>query len=447
MEQMAEQLKDSDPLVADTIDDALHAAREKTLAGQMREAGREMEQNQLGQASSAQQQSMRTLDELLDILSNRRERELGRLVKKLREAEQQLDKLRQEQEGLKKKLQQAAKNPNDAEKKRELERLTREQKRLEEEAQRFARSLKRLQADQASKSAGRAGGKMGAAGEAGDQGDAAAAAEQAEAAQQDLEDTQKQLAEQRKKAEADLAHEQVARLQDTVTALRQQQEKILFETKHYDELARDSGGLRRAQLLSLRDVAHQQRALGTDVGALAQKLSAGAGAFELALKAVERVMTQAAERLDDHDTSESTQGRQRLAIERLAQMLKAFERGKKKPQNQQAGGKQGGQGGQQGQGGEGSASVAELRLIKLMQESINDRVREISEKHGGDGRNLTPDEQQEYSDLSQQQADLADLLLELSKPAPEANEDQDLKKLLDPEPGRSKAGDKPEEDK
>ncbi len=438
MEEMAKELRETDPLAADTIADALHAAREKTLGGQMREAGRELEQNQLGQAAKAQQQSMRTLDELLDILSNKRERELGRLVKKLRDAEQQLDKLQKEQEGLKKKLQDVAKKPDDAEKKRELERLTKQQKQLEEEIQRFARSLKRLQADQAGRTADRAGGKAGSAAEAGEQGDAAGAAEQAEAAEQDLQDAQQQLAEQRKKAEADLAQEQLARMEDTLNGLRQQQEKLLTETKHYDQLARDTGGLRRAQLLSLRDVAQGQRSLSGDVEALAGKLSKAGGAFELALKAAARTMTQAAERLDDRDTGNITQSRQQQAIERLAQMLKAFERGnkKQKEQKQQAGGDQGGQGGEQGQN-EPSAGVAELRLIKLLQESINDRVRQLFD--GTKGRDLTPAEQEEYADLSGQQADLADLLLELSKPKDDSRKDDaEFKKLLDPDAGRSR---------
>ncbi|HEX4132237.1 MAG TPA: hypothetical protein VHZ24_19560, partial [Pirellulales bacterium] len=108
MQQMAEQLRQSDPLTSETINDALHEARQKTLGGQMRSAGREIEQNQVGQAGAAQQQVMQGLDELLDILSNRRERELGRLVKKLRESEQQMQQLRQQQAGLRKKLEENA---------------------------------------------------------------------------------------------------------------------------------------------------------------------------------------------------------------------------------------------------------------------------------------------------------------------------------------------------
>ena len=49
-------------------------------------------------------QVRKRLDELLDILSNRREHELSRLVKKLREAETDLEQLRKRHRGLRKKM-------------------------------------------------------------------------------------------------------------------------------------------------------------------------------------------------------------------------------------------------------------------------------------------------------------------------------------------------------
>ena len=68
----------------------------------------------MGQAVERQEKVGRELDELLDILSNRRETELGRLVKKLREAEAELSDLRKQQAGLKKKIADAQKLPPEA---------------------------------------------------------------------------------------------------------------------------------------------------------------------------------------------------------------------------------------------------------------------------------------------------------------------------------------------
>ncbi len=161
MEQMSAELDKTDPLAAGVIDDAAHQARQQGTAGQMREAAKNVEQNQVGQAAQNQQQVGENLQDLLDILANRSEHELSRLVKKLREAEQELAGLRKEQEGLRKKMEEAAKNPNEDERRRELERLTREQRDLQDQTDRLARKLQRLQAQNAGRSASQAGRQDG----------------------------------------------------------------------------------------------------------------------------------------------------------------------------------------------------------------------------------------------------------------------------------------------
>jgi hypothetical protein len=422
MEAMQGQLKESDPLAADTIADALHQARQQAVGGQMREAGRNVEQNQVGQAAGGQQQVMKSLDELLDILANRHERELDRLVKRLRESEQELSQLRKEQAGLRKKMQDAAKIADEKERKRELERLSKEQKKLQDEVERFARKLKRLQAEQASRMASKGGSKMGRAGQQGEQGDGQGAAEQAAAAEKDLDDAQQQLAQERKKAEEDLAREQVARMEDTVNALKQQQEKLLVETKHYDDLQQKNGRLTRAESLSVRDLARQQQLAKEETEGLAKKLSS-AEVFELALNQAARDMAKAAERLEQRDTSSPTQRTEQRAIARLEQLVKSFKSDPKDKQEQQQ--QQGGEGGG-GQGGQGQRSLSELKLLKLMQESLNERTRTLEEAYRK-AKTLTPNEQQEYAELSEEQGRLADLLLDLTKPPPEEKDDHPLK--------------------
>jgi len=65
------------------------------ISADMRQSANQTEKNQVSQATQRQDQVNHKLDELLDILSNRREHELGQLVKKLREAEKQLSELRE----------------------------------------------------------------------------------------------------------------------------------------------------------------------------------------------------------------------------------------------------------------------------------------------------------------------------------------------------------------
>ncbi len=337
MEEISEKLRESDPLAADAVADALHQARQQALAGQMREAGRNVEQNQVGQAGQRQQKVMKELDELLDILANRRERELGRLVKKLHEAEQKLAQLRQQQGALRKKMQKAAEQKDEAGR-RELERLSREQKQLQAEAERFARMLRRLQADDASRTAAKGGSKMGKAGQQGQQGNGKQAAEQAAGAEKDLEEAQQQLAQQRQKAEADLAAEQMARMEDNLRGLKQQQEKLLTETRHYDSLREKNGRLSRAEAMSVRDLSRSQQLLEEETTGLAGKL-ASAVVFGQALKNTARDMAAAARLLGERETSTATQAAEQHALTRIEQLLVAL-----KPDNGPQKGRQAGRG-------------------------------------------------------------------------------------------------------
>ena len=148
MAQTSQSLAETDPLSAATISDGLHQAEQQAISGQMRQSSQRLERNQLGQAAEQQAKIAQDLEELMGILSNRREQELTRLVKQLRESERQLAQLRKEQAGLRKQMRTLA-DKSESERKQQLERLTREQKKLEEQAGRLARRLERLQAEQA----------------------------------------------------------------------------------------------------------------------------------------------------------------------------------------------------------------------------------------------------------------------------------------------------------
>lgn len=429
MQGMADSLQEQDPLAAATLTDALHQARQEGVSGQMRTAGQNIDQNQIGQATARQKKINDDLQEVLDILANRREHELERLVKKLREAEEQMTQLRKEQEGLRKKMQEAAEIEDEQERRRQLERLTRQQRELQQEAERFARRLQRLQADQAGRSTARAGSSMGQAGQQGEQGDAGGAAEGAERAQRDLEEAQQQLAERRRQAEIDLAMEQLAKIQDSLVALRDSQQGVLDETIRLEDLLEEQGRLTRGQSLSVRDLSQQQARLRDEASALSEKLSA-AEVFALALTTAAREMGRAAELLDARELGTTTRRAEEYALRRLNQLIEALE-----PEDAEAnegGGDQdgGGDGGGGDGGGDGIGDIAQLKMIKLMQVDIHERTRDLEEAYGRQREELTDDQQHEYALLSEEQGQLADLIRNLSQPAEERPED-DLDALPD----------------
>lgn len=427
MQRMAAELEGRDPLAAGAISDALAEAREQAVGGKMREAGRQLGENQLGQAQQKQSQIAEQLQEVLDILANRRERELTRLVKKLREAEQKLSSLREQQEGLRKKWQAAEKLADEAERRRELERLTREQRQLQQQAERMARQLERLQAEKASRSTARSGAKMGQSGAQGQQGDAQAAAEQADAAQKDLDDAQQQLAEARRQAEQDLADEQLARLEDSLRSVEERQTQALAELRRYDEIRESQGDLSRAQWISVGDLVRQQQELEAEACGLADKLSAKA--FQFSLAGIAREMAAAAALVERRQLGAPAQDAMQHALARLAQLISALkpDPDEEQPEDNQEQESPGGESSPGSQQGDALRMVAELKLIGLMQTEINERTKALEETRRQTGE-LTPEERKTYAELSEEQGKLADLLLDLVEPD-QANPEDDPESL------------------
>jgi hypothetical protein len=416
---MSKALTETDPLAAATLADGLHQARQRGLSGQMRSASEQVEKNQLGQAAQQQAGAARDLEELLSILSNRREQELARLVAKLREAEGELANLRQQQAGLRKKTREAEAIADPEKRKQQLQRLAREQKQLEEQAARLARRLERLQAQRAAGSASSAAGKMADASERDAQGDAAQAGEQADAAQKDLEEAQQQLAEQRRQAEADLAQEQLARLDESLKHLHERQRKLIQETQRLENLRATAGRLTRAQLSTVSDVARTQAGLSGETSQLAEKLAASE-VIHLALAGAGTRMARAAELLELRETGAKAQGEQEAARVRLEQLMSAFkdQKSKKPPAEQGKGG--GGGGGESGGGrGDGNLVLAQLKLLKLLQEDLNSRYRSAAAARDGDPQAAG----ETIAELAAEQGKLADLALKLSTPPEPAPED------------------------
>ena len=422
MAQMAASLKATDPLAAATIDDAVHQAQQQAISGQMRQAAGRLEKNQLGQANQQQAKIAKDLDDLLSILSNRREQELARLVKQLRDSEKDLARMRSRQAGLRKQMAAAAKGGDAAEAKRQLERLAREEMQLQDEAARLARRLERLQADTAARTAGGAASKMGQSTAAGQQGDAAGAGDQAEQAQRDLEEAQQQLAERRRQAEEDLAREQMAQLEDSLKSLHERQEKMIGETDRVEKLRSAEGRLSRAQVSTVHELARQQKALERETSALQEKLAL-AEVIALALDGAMKQMNRAANLLESERTDGAAQSAEEAARARLAQLKAAFEN-QQKPGGQAGGSRAGG--GQEGESRrDGNQVLAQMKLLKLLQEDINTRYRDAAEQEPSNRV-----AQRDLEEMAAEQGKLAELALKLSEPPKDAPED-DPEKLPD----------------
>ncbi|MCE9603989.1 MAG: hypothetical protein K8U03_03705 [Planctomycetia bacterium] len=409
----------------ESLDRAVEAAEQANPSGAMRDAGQMLRDDQSGKAPARQQEALAKLGKVMQALSAQKIDELNRLVSKLKKAETDLASVAQEQKGLKSKFRDAQQVANETERKQELERLAKKQRELQEKNAKLAEELKRLRAERSAARLDQGGRKMEGAGQGAEQGDAAQAEEQSASAERDLENAQRELAQERRKAEADLAQEVAAKMEDDVKASIARQRRIVEEIVRYETM-RQAGGLTRGAQIGLLDLAEEQETLERDTRAAAERMRSAA-AFKLGLESSAGEMARTAEMVRERRTDAATQRASQNAIRRLQQLLDAIKPRSQKKQGGEGGG--GGQGeGEQGGGGEEApTSLAEIVLIKLLQEDVNARTKELDQvrKRG----TLTPEESQEFKRLGEEQGKLAELLLDLvGEPKPQADEsDVDLK--------------------
>jgi hypothetical protein len=420
MEQAGRDLRASDPLAADTVSDAVAESRRLGIGAAMRSAAGQLAENRMGQVGAGHTQIAQDIQEVLDILANRRQSELARLERKLKEAESDLKGLQEQQADLRREFERSAKDPDAVRRKAEFDRLRQRQQALEEEVERMARRLERLMAEQPGKTMREAADRMKEAGAAGEKAGSAQSAKKAADAEEKLKQALDQLKQRRRQVQAELAMEQLARLEDALKHLRNQQENVLKETKHYASLEA-AGPLTRAQTASLRDVARLQQSLQADTARAAEQM-AGAGGFHLALSAAQGEMGRAAALLDRRQTGPATQQAEKNALAKLDLVLKALE---PEPPDSKDGGPSGGgdnAGGKQRPTG-GVATLAELKLLRLMQVDLTARTEDLQKAVAG-VKEPTEEQRRQCAMLSEEQGRLADLTLQLLRPAQQDPQDQ-----------------------
>ena len=406
---------ESDPLASQTALDALARAQELTVTSRMRSAADHLEQNQPGRSLTLQQEAAQNLQELADILANRREHELARLVKKLREAQTDLDSAISQQTALQEKMERQSALPTPS--KPDLDRLAEQQKELQEETQRLARRLERLMATEVGKIAGQGASSMGQASAAASQGKPADAARHAGQSKANLEEAARRLDQQRRRIEADLAGERLARLQDAIRSLAKRQDRAAEETRRLDGLRRSQRELTSAQQSSLTDLAREQRFLQRETAELARKLR-GAEVLAFSVKVAASEMAKAAGWLDRGELGSPVQESQQAALVRLRQLLESFqpdEPEKKEPEKENSSGSSAD--GDKGKScsGDAAEAKAQIKLLRLLQQDVNRRTREFEEKLGR-GVPLADEDRRRFTELSREQGRLADLLLAIIPP-------------------------------
>jgi hypothetical protein len=438
MHRVAAEREEKDPETARELREALQEAQKDNIGDQMKDARESIEKNQLLEAQGKQQQSIRDLKKLVKNLEDRREAELDRLAKKLREKERELAELIKEQEQLRKKVKEAGQLGDKAKREEELKRLARRQKELQDKTQEMVRELTRMRASRAGQTLGQAGEQMAGAGQQmqeGQQGE-----DEQEQTLERLNEAQRELQRARKEAEEELGREQIIRLADLIRPLKERQEALSAETTRFQENVQRKkkwGRELRSDFLHKRDA---QKGLGEETAEVAEKKLSKAPVFARLMRRASEAMSDASERMSDvvnqpvdQLPDAETARLQQRAQRRLTQVVDALKEAAEKMEQARAGGGGGGEG-EDGDGAAQSAPpsdgippLAQLKLLRDMQKDINQRTETYRKEHP-DLKKIRDKDRAVLESIRKDQQDVAELIDELNRPADEPGAGEGEKK-------------------
>lgn len=411
---------EADPLMSAALTEALDSARRQAIAGRMRSAAANLQEVKPGPAHRTQLEVQGALDELLDILSRRRDLELGRTAQSLRAAASELGALAQRQQQLQGELADATQDPQVNSRQRKLERLSRPVQQLAEEVRELARRLQRLQARRAGSAGEQAAIALDQAGNAA----AAAEGEQAERhasqAQDLLEETRRELQQQIQQAEQDLLREQLARFEQHVEGLILRQKNVIQETERLADLRGQQSGLTAAQQATLRSLADEQRLLAQETQQL-QTTVQNLPAFVLGLQGIRESMLSSAERLAAQDIGPAAAAAQNEALRRLLQLRESLASDEESRQDSQPSDDQPPSPAPNGPPPP-VPNLAELKLLKLMQQSIQTQTTELETLRAQAGE-LNPEQLRRLESLAREQGILADMVMDMVEATADHPED------------------------
>ena len=426
LDETARQLANENPVLADPLLDTADELDQRATSGRMRESANQIGQNQIGQATQSQQQILKDLNELGEILKKRGVDDAAELLHKLKQAESELETLKKRQAEILRKSEDAAELTSQAERESELQKLQKEQEQLRKDVSDMARRLRRLQARKSDTSARRAVRRMEQAENNLQKGNGEKANQQQREALDDLEQAERELAQTRKQAQERLAQEQLERAADELQGMIARQQNVINETKRIDIAHtlrvktenRPADSWKRSETRSLRQLAEVQRGLKLETDSLAESME-GTEVFVLALRGAGRMMEKAASRLADRKPDTVTVELETAAKQRFVDLVAAL-----RPDEPSSKGQQ-----QRPQNGEQNAEpqrdaipqLAQLKLLKAMQEDLNRRTAQLDAARDPK-RPLTADDEQELQSLANEQKQLADLMRDLTRSFIEAAE-------------------------
>ncbi len=409
MREVRQERRESNPALAEKLDNAVkEGAERREVARQMRQAANDIRDRRDNAAQKNQRESEKTLERMAGALEERREEELDRLTRKQQEEQDRLDKLREDMDKLRKKVQEAKEIKNKEQREAALKKLAAEQRQLQDKVDQMVRRLSRLRADEAVQELRRASRRMEEAGRQLDNGEDPQ--KKQEEALDRLNEADKKLEKANDRVENELARLKQAKIADEIKRLKTRQDAAVKEMERiHQEMQREKRWpveLRRS-LADLKN--NRQLGLAADTEAIGKKL-AEAHVFAHILDKARQAMVRAADRMAERlQAANDTDARQltpeELAAEKKAQdeilrlqrdASKRLERLIESLKNETGGvrpppepGKEpqpGAQGDDQGGGPpppnqDGIPSLAQQKALRAEQQDVNDRTKDFDKRH------------------------------------------------------------------
>lgn len=385
---------DADRAAAQALAEAAATAQRQGLNQQMQQAQQGVENNQLSQAGQSQQQSLDTLQSMLNQMGEQDELRQELLRRRLMAIGQKLRQLIEDQQAVNVALPDAADLPGLAE---------------QRQSPIWVRTVS-LQTDmEADEQTTEVAPVVGRAAEAQAAALVALRAKRADdasvstaSALDRLEEALAQIEKKREEAEQDKTQQERDELRQKYVELAQQQAALTAEVA---ELTAETPLSRRARA-SLRGLGTKQGELRTAAAELGEKV-----AETLVFKRTHSLIDRSAERATQTLTGGSTdarvamdQSQVQVLLESMADALAQAGGKSEFAQDSQQGG--GGSGGGAGQTPPLVPPVAELKLLRGVQQSVYDQTRSLDDQIAGQP---TPLQGEVISELGQQQRELSDL--------------------------------------
>ena len=401
---LAEDEVQGQGLSASDLRDALDVLRDGSVAEQMRRAGEWIADNKIGETLRAQQEVRQSLAELEQVLRGLGALDPETLLKKVREAEQEVETLRQQQADAWQQTRSIGgdRPPEDAGR---LEALQRRQRELAGQTDDSARRLRRVQFHRPAGSASQAADAMHRAAELlQDEAGPAPLAAQQEALDR-LHETQRELAGLRRQLEVSRSAARLVELVALARTLADRQQALRDEAARLDAQQQERGSLSRSQLATLRQLAESQAQLVRDVEPLQQSV-ADAPVLHAVLAMAAADMQLAALRLAERHVDAATQAAQGDAVRRLRELhdvLVAAREGATSADSAPS------TANRQDQPATDLTLVAQVRLIARMQSDLSRRTASLTELTRG-APELSAEQRMELAQLADEQLRLTELL-------------------------------------